>query len=79
MYLKHLATQRMTNMRGLDQKVLGSFSSTISAELITWKDFLLLLEGETVHLPSPKNQFSAFQLTYAYQVIFRFLQQANLK
>ena len=28
-----------------------------SAELIAWNDFLLLLEGQTVHLPRPKNQF----------------------
>ena len=25
---------------------------------IPWKDLLLLLEGETVKLPAPKNQFS---------------------
>ena len=29
-----------------------------SSELITWKDLLLLLEGETVRLPAPKNQFA---------------------
>ena len=29
-----------------------------SAELIAWKDFLLLLEGQIVHLPSPKNHFA---------------------
>ena len=28
-----------------------------SEELIKWNDFLLLLEGQTVHLPRPKNQF----------------------
>ena len=28
-----------------------------SSELISWKDLLLLLEGEPVKLPSPKNQF----------------------
>ena len=28
-------------------------------ELITWKDLLLLLEGDVVNLPSPKNHFSA--------------------
>ena len=26
-----------------------------SSEIITWKDFLLLLEGETVKLPAPRN------------------------
>ena len=26
-------------------------------DLIRWNDFLLLLEGQTVHLPRPKNQF----------------------
>jgi hypothetical protein len=29
-----------------------------SPELITWSDFLLLLEGQTVHLPRPKNMFA---------------------
>jgi len=29
-----------------------------SAELIAWKDLLLLLEGEPVKLPAPKNFFS---------------------
>ena len=29
-----------------------------SSELICWKDFLHLLEGENVKLPSPKNQFA---------------------
>lgn len=28
-------------------------------ELINWKDMLLLLEGETVKLPAPKNHFSS--------------------
>jgi len=27
-------------------------------ERIKWNDFLLLLEGQTVHLPRPKNQFA---------------------
>ena len=30
-----------------------------SRDLITWKDLLLLLEGETVKLPAPKNHFSS--------------------
>ena len=29
-----------------------------SSECIAWSDFLLLLEGQTVHLPRPKNQFA---------------------
>jgi len=29
-----------------------------SAEIIAWNNFLLLLEGQTVHLPRPKNQFA---------------------
>ena len=29
-----------------------------SKEMIVWKDFLLLLEGETVKLPTPKNHFA---------------------
>ena len=28
-------------------------------EIIAWSDFLLLLEGQTVHLPRPKNKFSS--------------------
>ena len=30
-----------------------------SSELIPWSNFLLLLEGHTVHLPAPKNHFSS--------------------
>ena len=30
-----------------------------SKEVIAWKDLLLLLEGETVRLPAPKNHFSS--------------------
>ena len=29
-----------------------------SSEMIAWKELLLLLEGQTVHLPSPKNHYS---------------------
>ena len=29
-----------------------------SSKLITWKDLLLPLEGETVKLPAPKNKFA---------------------
>ena len=30
-----------------------------SRDMIAWNDLLLLLKGETVKLPSPKNQFSS--------------------
>ena len=30
-----------------------------TSTLISWKDFLLLLEGHIVHLPAPKNQYSS--------------------
>ena len=30
-----------------------------SSELIKWNEFLLLLEGHTVHLPAPKNHFAS--------------------
>ena len=33
--------------------------STIIPELISWNEFLLLLEGQTVHLTRPKNKFSS--------------------
>ena len=29
-----------------------------SSEMIAWKELLLLLEGQSVHLPSPKNHYS---------------------
>lgn len=29
-----------------------------SAEIIAWSDFLLLLEGQTIHLPRPKNMYA---------------------
>ena len=29
-----------------------------SAEMIAWKELLLLLEGQTVHLPAPKNHYA---------------------
>ena len=29
-----------------------------SQELIAWKEFLFLLEGQVVHLPSPKNHYA---------------------
>ena len=44
---------------GLDEcevAYLNDFRWT--SESIAWSDFLLLLEGQTVHLPRPKNQFA---------------------
>ena len=34
-----------------------------SPESVVWSDFLLLLEGQTVNLPCPKNQFTSDLLT----------------
>ena len=44
---------------GLDEcevAFLNDFRWT--SECIAWSDFLLLLEGQTVHLPRPKNQYA---------------------
>ena len=41
-----------------------------SSELIFWKDLLLLLEGEKVKLPSPKNQFATDVYTNTDMPIF---------
>ena len=30
-----------------------------TSEMITWKELLLLLERQRVHLPSPKNQYAS--------------------
>ena len=30
----------------------------LSTEIISWSDFLLLLEGQTVHFPRPKNMYA---------------------
>lgn len=44
---------------GLDECELAYLNDfRWSAELIAWNDFLLLLEGQTVHLSRPKNQFA---------------------
>ena len=44
---------------GLDECEIGYLNDfRWSAELIAWNDLLLLLEGQTVHLPRPKNMFS---------------------
>lgn len=45
---------------GLDECELAYLNDfRWSQELIAWNDFLLLLEGQTVHLPRPKNQFAS--------------------
>ena len=44
---------------GLDECELAYLNDfRWSAELIAWNEFLLLLEGQTGHLPRPKNQFA---------------------
>ena len=44
---------------GLDEcEVAYSNDSRWTPEIIAWSDFLLLLEGQTVHPPQPKNQFA---------------------
>lgn len=40
-----------------------------SSEIISWSDFLLLLEGQTVHLPRPKNQFASDMLIHRSNTI----------
>lgn len=45
------------DMEGCEVAYLNDFRW--SREIIEWSDFLLLLEGQTVHLPRPKNQFSS--------------------
>ena len=39
-------------------------------ETISWRDLLLLLEGETVKLPAPKNQYAADVVIYKDTPIF---------
>ena len=44
---------------GLDEKeVLFLNDFRYSSEIIAWSEFLLLLEGDTVHLPRPKNMYA---------------------
>jgi len=44
---------------GLDEKEVAYLNDLRwTEELIRWSDFLLLLEGQTVHLPRPNNQFA---------------------
>lgn len=46
-------------LTGLDQCEVAYFNDfRWSPEIIAWSDFLLLLEGQTVHLPRPKNQYA---------------------
>ena len=44
-------------LEGCAVAYLNDFRYT--SECIKWSDFLLLLEGQTVNLPRPKNQFSS--------------------
>ena len=44
---------------GVDEKeVLFLNDFRYSSEIIAWSEFLLLLEGDTVHLPRPKNMYA---------------------
>ena len=46
---------------GVDEKeciVLQDFSLSSFPDLISWKSLLLLLEGQKVHLPAPKNHYA---------------------
>lgn len=46
-------------LTGLDEKEVAFFNDfRWNPEIIAWSDFLLLLEGQTVHLPRPKNNFA---------------------
>ena len=45
-----------TNLENKEVAFLNDFRW--SPERIVWRDFLLLLEGQTVNLPHPKNQFA---------------------
>ena len=45
-----------TNLENKEVAFLNDFRW--SPESIAWRDFLLLLEGQTVNLPRPKNQFA---------------------
>ena len=46
-----------TNLENKEVVFLNDFRW--SPESIAWSDFLLLLEGQTVNLPRPKNQFAS--------------------
>ena len=46
-----------TNLENKEVAFLNDFRW--SPESIAWSDFLLLLEGQTVNLPRPKNQFAS--------------------
>ena len=49
-----------TNLENKEVAFLNDFRW--SPESIAWSDFLLLLEGQTVNLPRPKNQFASDRL-----------------
>ena len=43
---------------GADKKVIWLNDFRWSKELIEWKSFLLLLKGDQVNLPAPKNHYA---------------------
>jgi hypothetical protein len=47
-------TQKMDN----HQNIILLTCSLYFLQIISWGDFLLLLEGDQVHLPAPKSHFS---------------------
>ena len=52
--------QQQERLHGLAWKMLNVFLNYFSwsPTLITWRDLLLMLEGEVVHLPAPKTHFT---------------------
>ena len=52
--------QQQEHLHGLAWKMLNVFLNYFSwsPTLITWRDLLLMLEGEVVHLPAPKTHFT---------------------
>ena len=57
---KTFVNQHQLNMPGLELTILRSFflnDFRCSPELVGWKSLLLLLEGDQLRLPAPKNHF----------------------
>ena len=44
-------------MKAADSEIIFLNDFRWSKEVITWCDFLLLLEGEPVHIPTPRNHY----------------------
>ena len=57
----HDTTYSWINLENKEVAFLNDF--WWSPESVVWSDFLLLLEGQTVNLPCPKNQFTSDLLT----------------